>query len=914
TGHLPFEASDALGWVHAHLAAKPTPIREHNADIPLVLGAIVDKLMAKNPEDRYQSAHGLHHDLQACESQWQASGGIVPFELGQQDESAQFKVPEKLYGREREIECLMAGLDRVCQGSTELALISGFSGIGKSSIIDELIEPVTRRRAFFVSGKFDQFHRDIPYAPLLEAFRGLLRQVLAGSDEQIHAWRQRLMEAVGSNGQVLIDLLPEAELILGAQPSVPDLDAEQNRNRFQWVLENVVRAMAQPEHPLVIFLDDLQWADSATLSLLKSWLATGGIGFLYLLGAYRDNEVGDGHPLQRMLDEIEQADVAPIGLQIEPLAVDDVAHLLADMFKRTPDKVRPLAGLLRQRTSGNPFFLKAFLTHLHTDGTIVFNHRERGWTWDAARIQQHEMAENIVDFMVDKIQRLSQAAQQTLEIAACMGDRFTLPVLAGLSPCSARTIYDHLYDSIAQGLIVPLSALIRPEGDEIPELDYAFAHDRIRQAAYALVPETEKPVIHRQIGDILTRQLSEAQQEERLFDIVNHLNLGFADSAPNDAGEATALASQLSHWNLRAGQKALASVAYGPAMTYFRLGLNRLPHVAWQSDYDLTLALHTCMVESAYLYGDVDVMHHYANLTLQKAETHLDRVSTYMTLMQAYKAQTKNQEAVSVGLDALSHFGITFPKPVTQADEANAWEEVHAVLTDRPLADLAALPTVTEPEIVASIDLLSRLVTAAWSCDHSLYVLIAMKRLLLLLEHGNMDASSAVYSAYGLNLCSKGEIDRGYQFGMLAIAMQEKYHAAIFEARTQTMVNIFIRHWKEHLAQTLPGLKKGYESGLEAGDIEFAAACLQGVCIHAFFAGQSLTTLKSEMIHHLNSIERTRQKKHHDRVTICCQVINNLQDDYQNPTLLAGSFFNETTHIHIREKSNDLDTLKLYYV
>ncbi|ETX00766.1 MAG: hypothetical protein ETSY1_09975 [Candidatus Entotheonella factor] len=601
TGHLPFEASDALGWVHAHLAAKPTPIREHNADIPLVLGAIVDKLMAKNPEDRYQSAHGLHHDLQACESQWQASGGIVPFELGQQDESAQFKVPEKLYGREREIECLMAGLDRVCQGSTELALISGFSGIGKSSIIDELIEPVTRRRAFFVSGKFDQFHRDIPYAPLLEAFRGLLRQVLAGSDEQIHAWRQRLMEAVGSNGQVLIDLLPEAELILGAQPSVPDLDAEQNRDRFQWVLENVVRAMAQPEHPLVIFLDDLQWADSATLSLLKSWLATGGIGFLYLLGAYRDNEVGDGHPLQRMLDEIEQADVAPIGLQIEPLAVDDVAHLLADMFKRTPDKVRPLAGLLRQRTSGNPFFLKAFLTHLHTDGTIVFNHRERGWTWDAARIQQHEMAENIVDFMVDKIQRLSQAAQQTLEIAACMGDRFTLPVLAGLSPCSARTIYDHLYDSIAQGLIVPLSALIRTEGDEIPELDYAFAHDRIRQAAYALVPETEKPVIHRQIGDILTRQLSEAQQEERLFDIVNHLNLGFADSAPNDAGEATALASQLSHWNLRAGQKALASVAYGPAMTYFRLGLNRLPHVAWQSDYDLTLALHTCMVESAYL-------------------------------------------------------------------------------------------------------------------------------------------------------------------------------------------------------------------------------------------------------------------------------------------------------------------------
>ncbi|WP_179131608.1 ATP-binding protein, partial [Candidatus Entotheonella palauensis] len=675
-----------------------------------------DKLMAKNPDDRYQSAYGLTHDLYTCLSEWNHSGRIAPFELAQQDVSTQFKILDKLYGRAPQIACLMDGFDQVCEGATALATISGFSGIGKSSIIDELIAPMAQRRALFVSGKCDQRHRDIPYAPMLEAFRSLFRQLLAQSNEQVETWRQRILDAVGANGKLLIDLIPEAEHLLGPQPELADLEAARSRNRFHLVFEHFVQVVAQAEHPLVIFLDDLQWVDSATLAVVKGWLEASHIGALYVIGAYRDNEVDSGHALPMMLSEIERAGAEPIHIQVDPLTRHDVADLLADALKHPTEQVMPLAALIMLRTSGNPFFIKAFLTELHRDGLIAFDHLGRCWRWDEASIQQHQMADNVVDLMVDKIQRLSPEAQQTLAIASCIGYRFTLLLLASLSTIPAEVIYDHLCACIAQGFIVPLGPLLRPDGEKIPELAFAFAHDRIQQAAYSLVSAADRPVMHRQIGEFLIYHLSEAQQDEQTFEIVNHLNLGADPSASNGPQTPCAPAPHLTlaQWNLRAGRKALTSVAYGPALAYFTAGQRHLPVTAWQSHYELTLGIHTGIVESTYLCDQIEMLDEYATIVLDQARTDLDKIPIYLALIQASKAQTQNHEAVRIGLEALSLFGITFPENVSKSDEDCIWEKVNEILKGRSIEDLANMPITNNPEIKACIDILSKVVTAAW--------------------------------------------------------------------------------------------------------------------------------------------------------------------------------------------------------
>ncbi|HTF61187.1 MAG TPA: AAA family ATPase, partial [Edaphobacter sp.] len=422
TGALPFSAADPLEWVHCHIARQPTRPRDR-AVVPEPLSAIVMKLLAKNAEDRYQTASGLEADLRRCLTEWQSHGRIDPFPLGARDSSDRLLIPEKLYGREREIAALLAAFDRVvAQGTPELVLISGYSGVGKSSVVNELHKVLVPPRGLFASGKFDQYKRNVPYATLAQAFQTLVRQILIKSEAEVGHWRHTLQEALGPNGQLIVSLIPEVEFIIGKQPPVPGLPPLDAQNRFQLLFRRFLGAFAQPEHPLALFLDDLQWLDAATIELLERLITDADVRHLMLIGAYRDNEVSSSHPLMRTLDEIRKAGSRIQEIVLEPLVLDDVGLLIADALHCERDIAHPLAQLVHEKTGGSPFFSIQFLTSLAEEGLLRFDPDAAAWIWDLARIREKGYTDNVVDFIVGKLNRLSGTTQEALRQLACLGN------------------------------------------------------------------------------------------------------------------------------------------------------------------------------------------------------------------------------------------------------------------------------------------------------------------------------------------------------------------------------------------------------------------------------------------------------------------------------------------------------------
>ncbi len=910
TGQVPFPTDDAMELVHSHIAKQPAPPRELNPDIPQPLSEIVLKLMEKNAENRYQSAYGLKTDLEECLAQWQAKGQIEPFPLGQQDISDRFQISQRLYGREREIETLLAAFvrvaspsetrvtspkeTRVASATSEMMLVAGYSGIGKSALVQEVYKPITRQRGYFISGKFDQFQRDIPYASLVQAFRSLVAQLLTESELQIAAWREKLLAALGDNGQLIVEVIPEVELIIGSQPDVPELAPAEAQNRFNLVFQNFIRVFTQPEHPLVLFLDDLQWADGASLKLIQRLMTASDSQYLFVISAYRDNEVSPAHPLMLTLDEIRQANGIVNQITLAPLDLSNVTQLIADSFKCKAAASRPLADLVLGKTNGNPFFINEFLKSLYDENLLAFDFDRGGWQWDLQQIQAQNITDNVVELMAGKVKKLPAQTQQILQLTACIGNQFDLQTLAIVSEKSPRDTASDLWEAVAEGLVLPLSdayKLVELDVQGLAEevkVEYKFAHDRVQQAVYSLIPAADKQAVHWRIGQLLLRNTPPDKREQKIFDIVNQLNQG------RECIASTGDREELAQLNLMAGKKAKASAAYQPAFNYLQVGLSLLGEESWERQYELILALHVEAAESAYLSDDFDRMEQLAAVVRDRARTVLDKVRIYRVTVLGYANQHKLAEAMRSGLEILALLGINLPENPSFADIGQAIAETQAVWAGKRIEELIDLPEMTDPEKLAAMDLLFDVIHPAYDGNPGLFTLCALQMVNLSVKYGNAPLSAQGYGSYGIVLCGVVfDIDSGYQFSKLAFQLLERFNTKKIKSAVFFLVYYFSVHWKEHFREILKPFLEGYQSGLETGDLLMAAFNAYGYATHVYWMGKELPAVEREMAKYSSAIAQIKQNlilSYHNRYW---QVILNLMGRSENPCRLVGEAYDE---------------------
>ncbi|MBD1851431.1 PAS domain S-box protein [Cyanobacteria bacterium FACHB-502] len=936
TGQLPFPTSDLLELVHCHIATPPIPPHELNATIPQPVSNLILKLMAKNAEDRYQSAWGIKADLERCAQQLAEMGQINTVSLGLQDVSEQFRIPQKLYGREAEIAALLVAFDRVTgnresgagnrekhptpytlhptPSCSEMMLVSGYAGIGKTALVQELHKPVTAKHGYFISGKFDQFGRNIPYSAIVDALQKLVQQLLGEPNEQVEVWRSRLLTALGSNGQIIIDVIPEVEFIIGKQPPVPEVGATEAQNRFNLTFQKFVRAFCAKEHPLVIFLDDLQWIDSATLKLIELILLDAQIQYLFLIGAYRDNELAPTHPLVLTLESLRNQGAVFQEITLTPLTLEPLSQLIAETLHHNPDTVRSLAQVVLRKTEGNPFFVGEFLKLLHSENLLTFDAQQLSWQWNLAEIEAQDITDNVVELLLRQLQKLPEATQQILSIAACVGSEFDLETLAlsaernsegTVCEKSPKAIFQDLLAAIQAGLIQPLSDL----DEDLLVQEYKFLHDRVQQAAYALIDESQKQVVHLQIGRNLLEKTSPEQRSDRLFEIIDHLNQGL------ELVTARSERTEIARLNLRAGQKAKAATAYEAAFKYFTIGLKLLNSESWLSEYDLTLALYSEAAEAAYLQGCFDEMERLVEVVLDRAKTVVDKVQVYDSKIQGYLSQGNLKETLKTGLEALKLLGIDLIENPSQLDIQRELESTAALLAEREIEDLSNLPEIAAPEPLAAITILSNIGSAAFITLPALWILIICKTVNLSITYGNAIWSPMYYAAYGFVLCGVvQDIELGYKFGQLALTSAERLNNKRGKARTLRFSGTHILQWKVHLRNIIPMLADTYQSGVETGDFECAGYAAYNICYNSFSAGEELTQLEQKTATYSKATNQIRRKSPSNWLAIVWQTILNLLDRSENPSRLVGRVCNEEEALSHATAVKDRTVIQILYL
>ncbi|MBW4685483.1 MAG: PAS domain S-box protein [Komarekiella atlantica HA4396-MV6] len=913
TGQLPFPTTDILELVHCHIAKSPPPPHELNAAIPKAVSDMIMKLMAKNAEDRYQSAWGIKADLERCAQQLEQSGQIDRIQLGLQDISGQFHIPQKLYGREAEIAALLAVFDTVAktenqenaQFHVEMMLVGGYAGIGKSALVQELYKPITVKHGYFISGKFDQFGRNIPYSAIVDALQKLVQQLLGEPEAQLQQWRTRLLTALGSNGQIIIDAIREVELIIGKQPSVPEVGATQAQNRFNLTFQRFVRVFCSKEHPLVIFLDDLQWIDSATLKLIELILLDEQTQYLFLIGAYRDNEVHPTHPLVLTLDKLRKQGVVLQEIILKPLTLEALSQLIAETLHHNIDTVRSLAQLVLRKTEGNPFFVGEFLRMLYSENLLTFDAKQLSWQWDIAQIEAQDITDNVVELLLIELKKLPEETQQILRLAACVGAEFDLETLAIVCERSPKAIFPDLLAAIQAGLIQPLSEL----DENLLVQNYKFLHDRVQQAAYALIDEPQKQVVRLQIGRNLLEKTSPEQRSERLFEIVDHLNRGI--ELVTDRAERIEIAKL----NLIAGQKAKAATAYEAALKYFNTGLKFLDTDSWLGEYDLTLALYSQAAGAAYLHGCFDEMEQFVEVVLNNAKTAIDKVQVYDSRIQRYLSQGNLKSALKIGLEVLKLLEVNLIETPSQLDVERELEKTSAILAGREIEDLINLPKMTAPEPLAAMSILANISGAAFIVSPALLILIVCKRVNLSLDYGNATWSPMSYANYGFVLCGiVQDIELGYKFGKLALDLAERLNTKKGNAKALMVSSTHVMHWKVHFRQTIPMLVDAYQTGVETGDFEFAGYAAYYACCRSFLAGESLTQLEQNTAAYSKAIGQIRRESPLNWIAMLWQTILNLLGRSENPSRLIGNVYHEEQALPHAIAVKDGTAIQMFYL
>jgi len=896
TGQLPFESEARSELMYANIAKTPAAPRQVNTELPEVVSDIVMKLLSKNAEDRYQSAFGLKCDLEKCLGQLSDNGEIENFEIAKSDFSGKLYFTNKLYGREKEINLLNQTFESCANGQKNTLLVSGYSGSGKSALVEALKNPVSQKKGIFIKGKFDQISSDTPYSTFVQAFNELVQLILAGDKAYQAKWKKRMIEAIGNSGKILTQFMPGIETLIGKQPDMPELKGIEAQNRFNYEFVRFINTISDKDSPLVIFVDDLQWADASSLNLFKIISENRDIEYVMLVGAYRKNEVDENHPLTKKMNELKEENVPFEQIDLNELLYYDVYNLVSGTLLTRQESTTLLADIIFNKTKGNAFYVWQFLKSIYEEGFLRFDFDSMQWQYNADLILQMNVSGNVVELMNSFILKLPSDTLDLLKIASSIGNRFSKRNLSVIKQVSERQVESLLNLSVTEGLIIPSDS------------EYKFAHDRIQQAIYSLIPDEEKVKLHLLNGQRLTAHLNQTEIEEKLFDLVNQWNLG-AEKIINKKEKL-----YLANLNLMAGQKAIASTAYPQALQYFEKGLYVLDEKDWESHYDFVFQLTTDAAEAAYLSGGYEKVDKLVNDLLKHSKSLIDSAKGYEINIKKLIAQNKPLEAVELGLNILRKMGINLPLKPGKLQVFKDLAQIKLLLRNKSMDYFNSLPEMKDEEKNAAMRILSDISSASFFAVPSLVPLLVFKMVSLTVKHGLSRKSPFSFAAYGYILSVYlNEIDRGISFGEIALHLAKKINAEELIGSILVTSNIFLVHRRKPLIDTIHDLDKSFKSALESGDNEYASYAAHNIVYQLFIMGYSLSELSKKAETLELKIEKFKQDLTLRRLQLFRQSIANLIEETANPDILAGEIFDESEmDITDVTKSNEIYFQNLY--
>lgn len=910
TGKVPFESNDPIEIVHAHLAVIPVAPHLVNPEVPETLSQIVMKMIEKVPERRYKNLLGLKHDLQKCQQQFKETKEINDFPLAQLDISDRLIIPEKLYGREKEISKLLECFELCCQGHSQFLTVYGAPGIGKSMLINEVQKPIVEKRGLFVRGKFDQFQRDIPYSAIISAFKSLISEILSSDVEEINDWKDNIQDALGTNAQLIINVIPELEKIIGPQSDVQDLPPAESANRFNLIFKRFIRCFSKGPRPLVLFLDDMQWADLPSLNLIKFILSDWKKNYLMLISAYRDNEVSRTHPLSVMIQDLSEF-MQPSGIHLRELNKDDLREILMDSFHQSKSEILELSQIIDEKTKRNPFFIYEFIKNLYKKELIFFDYSKNSWSWSIHEIKKSNITDNVAELISANIQALNTDTRQLCSMASCIGNNFNLNTLSIIAEKGIYETASLLWDAIHEGIILPLNENYRltySNHEVMANTPYKFLHDRVQQACYALITEEDKSSIHLKIGRLLNRKLSTEQKQESLFDIANHFNIGKKLIKERQEKIETA---QL---NLLAGQKAKNSSAFSPAFRYFNSGIELLEKDSWDQYYALSLELHNEAAETAYLSSLEDEMLNTCRLIFENAHHLLDTVKAYTIMIQAYGSQSKNEQAVNTSFEILEKLGIRLPKNPGQIHLLKSLMATKWRLRGKSMDQLYSLKEMDNARWNAAMSVLSVVTGPAYIYNTNLFILIVFKMIELSLKYGNNKYTSFAYAIYGIVLAGPlMAYDDVQKYGELSRKLLKKYDSDELKCKVDYVLGTCI-HWNQPRQYAATQMFNNIQIGLETGDFLYASYAVNMYLALKFYTATSLTDLKEELDQYCLMLESINQDIGLGWTNTFMQMIENLCHKTKTETRLEGSYMHEKQRFDHMLSGNDNAGIGLLHI
>lgn len=919
TGKVPFQSKNPMELIYSHIAREPEDINKINCYVPKIISDIVMKLLEKSPNNRYKSVSGLKRDLERC-LVYMENNSIESFKLGEYDFSGELFIPQKLYGREKEIDMLLKSFDRVAEGAVELLFILGLPGIGKSALVKEICKCIQYKNGYFTVGKFEQFQNDIPYSAIIQSLEDFINQLLMKPSSELKIWKESILKAVGNNGQVIIDVIPALELIIGKQQPIPQLGVVETQNRFNYVFQSFIQIIATSKHPLVIFIDDWQWADSASLNFIKMITTNQSNNHLLVIGAYRDNDTSILSPVMSWTNELIENKTKMSVINLKPLRKNDVMLLLKDTLVGLEQDligIQELASCICNKTHGNPFFVKQFLESLYDLKYLWFDYKLIKWCFDIEEIKKMNITDNVVDLLNRKINTLNPAAVQWLKYGASIGNTFDLKTLILVSDNPKEIILYSLQEAVQSGLIyVNESEFLHMEQEDIK---FKFVHDRIQQAVYSLISEKEKYIIHMQLGMLYLNNYNNLNNSEQLFEIVGQLNA--ASKIIRDKEKRF----ELAELNLKAGIMAKKSSANFSAYTYFNEGIKLLNNNAWEDNYDLTLQLYSEITEAAYLIKKYSEVDEFAEYVLNNGKKLMDKIKVYKVKIEACQVQLNLKDTIKISISVLELLGIYIPRDPDSCDALEAFKGTWNVLSEMQTEELINLPPMKDTVKLAAMQILLSSFSAAYQLNSMLGNIMTCKMIELTVEYGSTPFIPAVYSFYANTLCSNiNNIELGdkleeyiklaYKLVKISNKFVENPTMKQYRSLVLDIDNIIVKHWKEHIGETLAPCMEGYYSGVENGNFEYAGYCASMYSKNSLYSGQILSIVQNEIDLNIKRLQKIQQGLSIIWIKIFGQVVQNLQGDCENVLEFNGDYFNEIRMLPAIENIGDTQGMQAFYL